>query len=639
MAARTPAAGPERPAVLVLSGPSGIGKSALAHRIGHHLAHEYPDGTLYENLGFLHGGVRPAVSDVLGRMIGALTDGESVRMETPDARAGQYRSLTYGKRLIVVLDDVDQADTVEQLLPASAAGLVIVTSHFRLHDLEHRDAGHVHLDPLADEHAAELLSALAGPGRLASDPGAVAELSRYCAGLPMALRVAGTRLRSRQRLSVARLVRTLDAEGVPVVEAVWDAAYRELPPESTLLYRLLPLHPAGQVSAAAAAALLGRGPDAADDALDDLVRAGLLMTTAEPDRYALHDLLRRHADRRARADGADGEAQGGSERLVRWYRRQAERADRLSEGPSRLRLAEPVGDLAYAPDVDFEDSRPNPERAADADRAAKEGARTWLRRERAALRGCVRLAYETGLVGEAWALCEPLWPAYMGERDHAAARVAFEYGVRDAERAEDLAAQARMRSQLARPLWELGRLDEADELMRRAVAAARASGHRKVTASALEFHGKVLLARDDVAAAKERFAESLRLHEELGNAYGMLLQRHHLGQVALMEGDLARAGELLERAHDEARGLGKDRMVGRTAAELGRVRQAQGGTEQAGRLYGLALEIAHDRGEAADAAVVLERLAALAREMGAAEAAAAYEAAAREIYERSGVSR
>ncbi|WP_419999628.1 NB-ARC domain-containing protein [Streptomyces boninensis] len=645
LAARDAAAGTQRPAVLVLSGPSGIGKTALAHRLGHRLEQEYPDGTLHENLGFLHGGARPAVSDALGRMIAALTGETSVRAGTPAARAGQYRTLTHGKRLIVVLDDVDQAATVEQLLPASAASLVIVTSHFRLPELADRGGGHhVPLDPLADAHAAELLGALAGPGRLAADPAALTELSRYCAGLPMALRVAGTRLRSRQRLTVARLVRTLNAEGVPVVEAVWDAAYRELPPPAAELYRLLSLHPARQVSAAAATALLGRGPDAGDDALDDLVRAGLLLTTPEPDRYALHDLLRRHADRRARADGAEGEARAGCERLVRWYRRQAERADRCAEGASRLRLAEAVGRLEYAPDVEFAEfaasgeSVEAGESVESVESADKAGARAWLRTERAALHGCVRLAHESGLVGEAWALCEPLWVAYMSERDHAAAQTAFGIGVKDAERAEHLPAQVRMRSQLARPLWELGRLDEADELMRRAVAAARTSGHARLTASALEFRGKVLLARGEAATAGELFAESLRVNEELGNAYGVLLQRHHLGQVALAQEDMDRAAGLLEQAHAAARRLGKDRMAGRTAAELGRVRQRQGHAEEAGRLYGLALEISGGRGDAADEALVLRRLAGLARESGAEEAAAEYEGAAREIYGRAGLS-
>src|SRR5690606_3886234 len=39
-----------RPVVVVLYGPGGVGKSALAVRVGHELAEHFPDGQLYVDL-------------------------------------------------------------------------------------------------------------------------------------------------------------------------------------------------------------------------------------------------------------------------------------------------------------------------------------------------------------------------------------------------------------------------------------------------------------------------------------------------------------------------------------------------------------------------------------------------------------
>jgi tetratricopeptide (TPR) repeat protein len=261
-------------------------------------------------------------------------------------------------------------------------------------------------------------------------------------------------------------------KGLPVVEAVWDVAYRGLTPRAARLYLLLAGHPAAHFPPQAAAAALGEGQDAAEEAVDKLETAGLLEVRLDGHLH-LREPLRAHARRRAREDGeanpdggADaGEARAATLRVIRWYRRQAERADLLAAGP-RLRFAAPLPAPPYAPDVPLADGAE---------------ARRWLEAERRALFGCVRLAREHGpdADADAWALCEPLWTHFLDHLDrrpYADAIDAFRTGVAAAGRAGQPAAQARMRCQLARPLWELGRFDEAREQLDRAVATAEALG-------------------------------------------------------------------------------------------------------------------------------------------------------------------
>lgn len=298
-----------------------------------------------------------------------------------------------------------------------------------------------------------------------------------------------------------------------MVEAEWDAAYRGLSAPAALLYRLLACHPTAHFPPQAAIAVLNQGQDAADDALDELETASLLQVRLDG-HFHLHDLLRAHARRCARRDGDPATARAAARRVVRWYRRQAERADLLAAGP-RMRLATPLPALPYAPDVPLADET---------------AARRWLERARPALTGCVRLAYEHGEDTDAWALCEPLWTCFVDHRHPADVHPAdvhpddvldaFRTGVAAAGRAGHPAADARMRCQLARPLWELGRFDEARGEVRTAERTARALAgtegvEPRLLPSVVEFRGGLAAAQGDSAAAAAAFECSRQLHQSL----------------------------------------------------------------------------------------------------------------------------
>ncbi|MEV6977735.1 NB-ARC domain-containing protein [Kitasatospora sp. NPDC093806] len=615
------------PLVVALSGMGGIGKTALGFELARALLDHCPDGVLHVDLDDLRRDGAVETADALGDLLTGLDPDARAEQEFP-ARVRQYWTATQGRRLVVVVDNARSGAELRPLLPASAASVVIVASHGPLYDLDGVRMVDLPLGPLAPEDAVNLLRRTVADPRLADDPEAAAELARRCAGLPAALYVAGRWVRRHRRRELRRLVddltAELDREGLPVVEAVWDAAYASLGPEAARLYRLLPHHPAPVVGDHAAAALLDADPDRAADALDELDGAGLL--ERRPDGLGMHALLRGHALRRAGQPGGAGEqaaeAAGARRRLVRWYRRQAGRADLVAAGP-RLTVSAPAAEApapAGVPDLDFPDAR---------------SALRWLEQERLALYGCVRIAAEDGLDEEAVALCEALWTHFLDHRHYADVTEAFERGVAAAVRAERLAATVRMRCQLARPFWEQRRYEEAAEELRLAVNGARLLGdspeERKLRASAVEFRGKLASVRGDHAAAVPDFEAARAEHRAIGNDYGVMLQTYLLGRAAAALGELPHAVDLLTEAHEGATALGRERMIARTGFELGTVLRAAGRREEAVRLYRAALDGARARRSPGDELRVLEALVELSEEAGEAETAARYRAAAEEL--------
>ncbi|GLF96561.1 hypothetical protein [Streptomyces yaizuensis] len=621
------------PLVVALTGIGGIGKTALGFQVARTLSERFPDGVLYVDLDDLRRDGTVELADAVGELLTGLGVAPDWLEPSFAGRSKQYWTRTRDKRLIVVVDNARYGGEAAPLLPASAGSLAIVTSQGVLYDLDGVAAVEVPVNPLAVDDAVRLLGHIVDDPRFSAEPEAVVELARTCGGLPAALQVAGQWVRKYRRRSLSRLVAELTEElherGIPVVEAVWDAAYAGLGQRTARLYRLLPQYPAPVITAPAAAALLGTGPVGAGDALEELETAGLL--ESRPEGHRMHDLLRGHADRRARQADPEGTDRAAARRgLIRWYRRQAARADHLAAGP-RMTFADVVPPLGDVPDIDF---------------TGKAQALRWLESQRLALYGCVRLAFDSGRYEDAWALCEPLWTHFLDHRHYADVMDAFRTGVAAADRLEQLPAMVRMRCQLARPLWEQERYDEAEELLRQAVGASGAlgesTGETKLKASAVEFSGLLKSARRDWAGAAADFEASRRIHERIGNAYGVLLQTYLLGRTALNRGDAGAAVALLAEAHGMAGAQGRERMTARSGFELARALRGAGRAAEAGGLMRAALESARARGSAFDEVRVLNELAALAAESGdagdpaGAEEAEAYREAARSLALRSG---
>ncbi|MFE3828571.1 NB-ARC domain-containing protein [Streptomyces sp. NPDC059092] len=620
--------GPAHPLIVTLSGISGIGKTALAVHLAHELKSRFPWST-YVDLDEWRTAGSVDVEAVLKHLLRRLGTRESWLPAEYRELVGMYKTVTGGARTVLVLDNVWSADEITTLLPVSARSVVLVVSQRRLHALEGPRTVGLVLEPLLREPALDVLGEyVRNTGRQVS-PHAVNQLEQLCAGFPIALHTAGGLLREHPSRRVERIVADLTADlhekGLSVVEAVWNAAYDALDVAAAQrLYRLMPRYSGYDITLEAAMALLGTGRDDAEDALDLLANASLLADSPRPGRKRLHDLLRAHATRRADRHGDPAETEEGLRRLVAWYRRQAERADRMI-APARMRVAEPVPALAYAPDIPF---------------ASGAEARSWLDTERKALYGLVRTASDLGEDTHAWSLCDPLWKHYEDHHNHADAIRAFETG-RDAARRDGSADAAkaliRMRCQLAQALWKADRPDEADTETHQALRSAESVvPGTKLHASALEFRGKFLASRRRPDEAVSNFERSRAIHDAVGNPYGVLLQGFLLGRTLRAAGRPDEAGAELETTLGLAREQDHTRMIGRTAAELGRTHRDAGRPEQAVAAYEEALTQERRRKSTYDQAVLHEELAALAVETGDRETAREHRSSAEELRVRAG---
>jgi DNA-binding SARP family transcriptional activator/Tfp pilus assembly protein PilF len=310
------AAGIESPPTVVISaiaGTAGVGKTTLALHWAHRVRDHFPDGQLYVNLrGFDPS--EPAM-DPNHALRGFLEAFGVLPERVPDgveARAGLYRSLLSGKRVLVVLDNARDSEQVRPLLPGAAGCLAVATSRNQLTGLIAAEAAHpLQLDLLTVPEACDLLARRLEARRVAVERQAAEEIIASCARLPLALSIVAARAAARPGFALARIAAELrqaatlldpfdDGELALNVRAVFACSYQALSTGAARLFRLLGLHPGPDISAFAAASLAGVPPDQATTLLAELARAHML-TEQLPGRYTFHDLLRAYAAERAHA--------------------------------------------------------------------------------------------------------------------------------------------------------------------------------------------------------------------------------------------------------------------------------------------------------------------------------------------------
>jgi DNA-binding SARP family transcriptional activator/tetratricopeptide (TPR) repeat protein len=320
--------GRRTPAVTVITGMGGVGKTSLALHVAHRMAAEFPDGALYADLG---------AADGRGAETGRALEGFLLSLGVADRaipssiehRSALYRSLLAGRRVLVVLDDAPSERDVRPLLPGSGGSAAIVTSRVPLTGLE--GARTVDLEVFTSGQALELLDRIVGTGRLAAEPDAAAEIVRLCARTPLAVRIAGAKLAGRRHWTLARMAaalrdtrRRLDelSAGDLAVRACFELGYVRLPGATRRLFRHLALLEAQDVADWVAAPLLEVSFEAGRDHLEALVDAQLLTVSGtDPTgrvRYRFHDLVRIYARELAARDDTATQRAAVRRALATW---------------------------------------------------------------------------------------------------------------------------------------------------------------------------------------------------------------------------------------------------------------------------------------------------------------------------------
>ncbi|WP_370364524.1 BTAD domain-containing putative transcriptional regulator [Catenulispora sp. GP43] len=390
-------------AIAVVSGTAGVGKTALAVHWAHRVRDRFPDGQLYVNLRGFDPTERPvAPADALAGFLEALGEpGRRIPSEV-DARAALLRSLLANRRMLLVLDNVREAEQVLPLLPSAPTCHVVITSRSQLQGLiATTGAFALSLDLLSAEESRELLAQRLSPDRVRTAPAAVDDIAEHCARLPLALAIVAARAALRPRFALDAIAAQLrvprnrldllhGGDSATDLRAVFSWSYRALEERAQRLFALLGLHQGSDISVPAAASLAGVPRDEAEQDLAQLSSAHLL-TEHALGRFTFHDLLRAYAvDRSRTLDPAEQDA--AVHRVLDHYLHTTYAAAVASDpsAPIVLPLADPL-------------PAPPPDIVVDAP-ADPEQAREWLLAEYHVLRPTVQWAGEAGYDAHAWQL-------------------------------------------------------------------------------------------------------------------------------------------------------------------------------------------------------------------------------------------
>ncbi|MEU8522651.1 BTAD domain-containing putative transcriptional regulator [Streptomyces sp. NBC_01216] len=522
-------------AVSALAGIGGVGKTTLAVHVAHEARPHFPDGQLYVDL--QGAGSRAATAEtVLGGFLRALGVADSAIPDSPDERAALYRSTLDGRRVLVLLDNARDAAQIRPLLPGTAGCAALVTSRIRMVDLA--GAHLVDLDVMSPEEALQLFTRIVGAERVRAEREAALDVVAACGFLPLAIRIAASRLAARRTWTVSVLAAKLADErrrldelqaGDLAVKATFELGYGQLEPAQARAFRLLGLADGPDISLAAAAAVLDLPPHDTEDLLEALVDTSLLESAA-PGRYRYHDLVRLYARACAERDEHPPvERELALSRLLDFY---------LSTA-ARVYAIERPGDRTVA--------HLEATRHAGLQFTDHADALDWLHAEADCVLACVQQSLAPGSLRRAVDLLmatKDLAESGVNARHYELAAMA----ARDAARtAGDARSEGRARTTLTQVHSTAGRFEDADGEAHLAMDLGRASGDPWTEGNAPNERGILALYENRHPDAEAHLSRALAAFRADANRPGEASALCNLSRVHLATGRVDSAVELAEQ--------------------------------------------------------------------------------------------
>ncbi len=626
----------ERHRLVTLTGPGGVGKTSLAVETARGLDAVAPDGVwLVELAGLDRQSCVPHsctgedwIAQLVAAELGVREDtaGDAELPAGPAGLAQRLAEVLRDRAMLLMLDNCEQltepiAALAARLLRTVPGMRILATSQEPLGvaaeviwtvpplDVPGQDA---ETDP-REFSAVRLFAARAA----ATAPGfvldrdtaaAVATICRRLDGIPLALELAATRVRT---LGVHELLARLDdrfrllAAGrrdAPArqrtLRAMIDWSWELLTPAERIVLRRLAVHAEGCGLEAAETVCAGDGvrPEEVLDLLARLVDRSLVVS--QPDagsgpRYRLLESVAAYCLERVRE--AD-ESQRLLLRHAEYYGCLAERADPLLRGPGQRRWLDRL-------DVETANLR------TALDTAVRQGAAglalrlvnalTWywflrgrIREARRSLR--TALAAPGAAPATARSIAEA-WEAGLAVLAGARVPEVVKDGVAAAEAIDEPLPRARA-------LWFLGYVlttvadRSAEDLTARALAEFRDRDDRWGVAAALCDRVSQAIGRGEFTGARRDAAAGAELFQGLGDRWGQLQSSFALGVLAEASGEYEEAARLHRAGLGMAEELGLWPEVSYQLSWLGRIALLTGDFAEARRFHERAMRLAAEQG-------------------------------------------
>jgi DNA-binding SARP family transcriptional activator/tetratricopeptide (TPR) repeat protein len=546
------------PRVVAIDGMGGVGKTSLAVRAAYSASDRYPDGQLYLDLnGFTPAELpmtAPAAAEALLRMLGVAEDHLP---DEPTARINLWRTTVADRSVLLLLDNVRDVAQARPLLPPNSRSLVLITSRTRLIDLD--GAQWLSLGTMTGEESTAMAAAVLSTQRTAAEPEAVADLLELCGYLPLAIRIALSRLANRPRWSIGYLVDRMSDESRRLdelrsdergVELTLKISYEGLESRHREAFRLLGSHPGHDIDATSAAALLGTAPDEAENTLEVLLDAHMLQQQ-EFGYYRFHDLVRSFVHQLPQVSdlSTEPDAPEALERLLNYFVRVSDHvcdllfADRLRLSP-KLPAGLPVPARLH---------HPGP-------------AREWLARERATIEAAVVLAYQKKFDWHVAYLAHNV----VFQLDAVGLYTQFaevaELSVRSSRRLANPELLRLSLSNLAVATWKLGRFEAGIAAASEALKIAEELGDRRGFAKDTGILGLLTATIGRFAEALPLLRESVRIKREVGAGRAEAESLANLSSLYEQWGRYPEAAEAARRAValDSRLGIHEHLIIART---------------------------------------------------------------------------
>ncbi|TQL78529.1 DNA-binding SARP family transcriptional activator [Stackebrandtia endophytica] len=569
-----------RAAVIAVDGMAGVGKTALVVHIAHRIADRYPDGRLYVDLHGFSPDMKPVgTSAALDRMLRSLGVAGGDIPQDLDERAARFRSVLADRRVLIILDNVPDADHIRRLIPAAPGCLVLVTSRRSLAGLD--DDGRLTLRPLPHEESGRLFREIT---QVAAEDEVVEEIAARCGHLPLALRVVAAQLHHTPHRTVTRLLDHLRdneelvaTDAASAVTTAMAVSYRNLSDGAKAMLRFLSLVPVRSFDLLTAAAVADVSPQRAEQLLGELVSVRMLEAD---DAYRFHDLVRRFAGRMLAEDATAGQRRDALRRLMHHCLATANLAAyRLN--PGRVTVAD-------HPDC------PNP----IPDPGSYDRALEVFDDNRALLTDMVEIGHMEGMHTQVWRLCVFLTMYYQLRHHYDSWHTTHRLGLDSAVKLNDVHARARMTHRLAGMHQARKNLPEAIAGLLDAERLYAETTDVLGRAAACNSLGSTCLdAGDDpdrLTAAVDHLERALRLYRAINDATGEAMAMTNLGRAHRLRGGLDEATDLLTEALKRFEEQG--RVGGKAVAlhQLGCVHADSGRDETAMAHYDRAMAAARE---------------------------------------------